>query len=77
MTARIQTVRADTNPRYCALRSDFKRLTGCPVIVITSFNVRGEPVVCSPACAAGNAHLLKSAQNNRLKRTCSNALELD
>jgi carbamoyltransferase len=47
-SARIQTVYADTNPRYHALLSRFHALTGCPVVVNTSFNVRGEPVVCSP-----------------------------
>jgi carbamoyltransferase len=47
-SARIQTVHADTNPRYYALISRFKALTGCPVLVNTSFNVRDEPIVCSP-----------------------------
>ncbi|HEX2163110.1 MAG TPA: carbamoyltransferase C-terminal domain-containing protein, partial [Thermoanaerobaculia bacterium] len=47
-SARVQTVHADTNPRYHALISEFERLTGCPVIVNTSFNVRGEPIVCTP-----------------------------
>ncbi|HUO86243.1 MAG TPA: carbamoyltransferase [Thermoanaerobaculia bacterium] len=47
-SARIQTVHADTNPRYHALIAEFDRLTGCPVIVNTSFNVRGEPIVCTP-----------------------------
>jgi carbamoyltransferase len=47
-SARVQTVHRDTNPRYHALISAFKRLTGCPVIVNTSFNVRGEPIVESP-----------------------------
>ncbi|MFM8970842.1 MAG: carbamoyltransferase C-terminal domain-containing protein, partial [Actinomycetota bacterium] len=47
-SARIQTVHRETNPRYHALISEFKRLTGCPVIVNTSFNVRGEPIVESP-----------------------------
>jgi carbamoyltransferase len=47
-SARIQTVHAETNPRYHALLTRFKELTGCPVIVNTSFNVRGEPIVCSP-----------------------------
>ncbi len=47
-SARIQTVHADTNPRYHALLSRFKELTGCPVLVNTSFNVRGEPIVCTP-----------------------------
>jgi len=47
-SARIQTVHRETNPRYHALISEFKRLTGCPVIVNTSFNVRGEPIIESP-----------------------------
>ncbi|MBI4516776.1 MAG: carbamoyltransferase [Deltaproteobacteria bacterium] len=47
-SARIQTVHADTNPVYHALLSRFHALTGCPVLVNTSFNVRGEPIVCSP-----------------------------
>ncbi len=47
-SARIQTVHADTNPTYHALLSRFHALTGCPVLVNTSFNVRGEPIVCTP-----------------------------
>jgi carbamoyltransferase len=47
-SARVQTVHRETNPRYHALLSRFKALTGCPVIVNTSFNVRGEPIVCTP-----------------------------
>ncbi len=47
-SARIQTIHAETNPRYHALVSAFDRLTGCPVVVNTSFNVRGEPIVGSP-----------------------------
>ena len=47
-SARIQTVDRETNPRYHALITEFERLTGCPVIVNTSFNVRGEPIVCTP-----------------------------
>jgi carbamoyltransferase len=47
-SARVQTVHSDTNPRYYALISRFKELTGCGVIVNTSFNVRGEPIVCTP-----------------------------
>ena len=47
-SARIQTVHADTNPRYHALISAFKDMTGCPLVVNTSFNVRGEPIVCTP-----------------------------
>ena len=47
-SARIQTVHRETNPRYHALITRFKALTGCPVLVNTSFNVRGEPIVCTP-----------------------------
>jgi len=47
-SARVQTVRREDSPRYHALLSEFDRLTGCPVIVNTSFNVRGEPIVCTP-----------------------------
>jgi carbamoyltransferase len=47
-SARIQTVHKETNPRYHALISRFKSLTGCPVIVNTPFNVRGEPIVATP-----------------------------
>ena len=47
-SARIQTVSRKTNPRYYNLINAFKKRTGCPTIVNTSFNVRGEPIVCSP-----------------------------
>jgi len=47
-SARVQTVHEDTNPRYYGLLKEFERQTGCGVLVNTSFNVRGEPVVCSP-----------------------------
>src|ERR1043165_5036918 len=47
-SARIQTVTEDTNPDYYALIKAFESLTGCPVIINTSFNCRGEPIVCSP-----------------------------
>jgi carbamoyltransferase len=47
-SARIQTVRRETNPLYWEILEAFRRKTGCPVIVNTSFNVRGEPIVCSP-----------------------------
>ena len=50
-SARIQTVTRDTNPNYYDLIREFERLTGCPVLVNTSFNVRGEPIVCAPADA--------------------------
>ena len=47
-SARIQTVHANTNPLFHRLLTRFKELTGCPVLVNTSFNVRGEPIVCTP-----------------------------
>ncbi len=47
-SARVQTVHAETNPRYYRLLKRFEAQTGCPVLVNTSFNVRGEPIVCSP-----------------------------
>jgi carbamoyltransferase len=47
-SARVQTVHQETNPRYYALIKRFKELTGCPIIVNTSFNVRGEPIICTP-----------------------------
>ena len=47
-SARVQTVSEKTNPRYYKLISAFKQRTGCPTIVNTSFNVRGEPIVCTP-----------------------------
>jgi carbamoyltransferase len=57
-SARIQTVSAETNPLFHRLLTQFKQLTGCPVLVNTSFNVRGEPIVCTPEdafrCFMGN-----------------------
>jgi len=50
-SARIQTVTADRNPRFHRLISEFERRTGCPLVVNTSFNVRGEPIVCTPTDA--------------------------
>jgi carbamoyltransferase len=47
-SARVQTVDAETNPRFHRLLRAFESLTGCPVLVNTSFNVRGEPIVCTP-----------------------------
>jgi carbamoyltransferase len=47
-SARVQTVHRETNPRFWNLLTAFKQHTGCPVLVNTSFNVRGEPVVCTP-----------------------------
>jgi carbamoyltransferase len=47
-SARLQTVRRETNPVYHAILSAFRERTGCPVVVNTSFKVRGEPIVCTP-----------------------------
>jgi carbamoyltransferase len=89
-SARIQTVHQETNPRYYKLLKEFKALTGCSVLVNTSFNVRGEPIVCTPEdafrCFMGseievlvieNALLFKENQNPDLKLDYKNAFELD
>jgi len=89
-SARVQTVHADTNPRFHALISRFKAKTGCPVLVNTSFNVRGEPIVCTPEDAfrcfmgndiemlvVGNCMLRKSDQDPALKLDYKNQFELD
>jgi carbamoyltransferase len=89
-SARIQTVHAETNPRYHALLTRFKELTGCPVIVNTSFNVRGEPIVCSPEDAfrcfmgteaewlvVGDCVLDKAEQNPALKLDYQGSFEPD
>jgi carbamoyltransferase len=89
-SARIQTVSKHTNPKYHALISKFKEITGCPVLVNTSFNVRGEPIVCSPEDAfnclmgtdidflvVGNCILRKEQQNQALVKDYKNAYELD
>ena len=89
-SARIQTVHRDTNPKYHALISAFKQKTGCPVIVNTSFNVRGEPIVCTPedafrcfmgteieVLAVGNCFLRKDEQDPALMKNYAEAFELD
>ena len=89
-SARIQTVSTDTNPLFHRLLQRFKALTGCPVLVNTSFNVRGEPIVCTPEDAfrcfmgneldvlvVGNCVLNKSEQDSALKQDYSSAFELD
>jgi carbamoyltransferase len=89
-SARIQTVHTETNPRFHALLSAFKRKTSCPVLVNTSFNVRGEPIVRTPeeafrcfmgtdldVLAIGNLYLQKSKQDSALKLDYKNAFELD
>lgn len=89
-SARIQTVHRETNARYHALLSRFKARTGCPVLVNTSFNVRGEPIVCTPSdafrCFMGseievlvveNCILYKEHQNPALKLDYTITFELD
>ncbi len=89
-SARIQTIHKETNPKYHALVSRFKELTGCPVVVNTSFNVRGEPIVCTPEDAfrclmgteieflvVGNSVMRKEDQDPALKLDYKNAYELD
>ena len=89
-SARIQTVNKNTNERYYDLISKFKEKTGCPVIVNTSFNVRGEPIVNSPTDAfncfmgteldylvIGNCILEKSQQDPNLKKNYSEEFDLD
>jgi carbamoyltransferase len=89
-SARIQTVSADTNPLFHRLLRQFKAMSGCPVLVNTSFNVRGEPIVCTPEDAfrcfmgneldvlvVGNCVLGKSEQDSALKQDYSSAFELD
>lgn len=89
-SARIQTVSADVNPEYHALISAFNEHTGCPVLVNTSFNVRGEPIVCTPEDAfrcfmgteldnlvIGNCFLIKESQDEQLIIDYKNEFELD
>lgn len=89
-SARIQTVHRETNPRYHALISTFNVLTGCPAVVNTSFNVRGEPIVGTPedafrcfmgteieTLAVGNCLLRKEWQDPSLKLNYESAFELD
>ena len=89
-SARIQTVTKNTNPRYYDLISKFKKKTGCPLIINTSFNVRGEPIVNTPTDAfncfmgteldylvIGNCILDKLKQNTNFKKNYKNKFELD
>ena len=89
-SARIQTVHAETNPRHHALLKRFKTKTGCPILVNTSFNVRGEPIVCTPEDAfrcfmgteldvlvVGDCFMTKKEQDQTLKRDYKDAFELD
>jgi len=89
-SARIQTVHKDTNSIFYKLIEEFYRLTGVPVLVNTSFNVRGEPIVCTPSdafnCFMGtdldvlvcnNFVLKKNVQNQSLIKNYINKYELD
>ena len=90
-SARIQTVHANINPVYYSLISEFKKLSGCPVLVNTSFNVRGEPIVCTPEdafrcfmrtdmdyLAIGNSFVSKTGQSHKKKEELlTETFELD
>jgi carbamoyltransferase len=89
-SARVQTVHSDTNPLYHKLLTQFKQRSGCPILVNTSFNVRGEPIVCFPEDAfrcfmgtgietliIGNCYLKKDAQKTDLKTDYKDSFELD
>ena len=89
-SARIQTVHADTNSKFHAVISKFKEKTGCPIVVNTSFNVRGEPIICSPTdafrcfmgtemdvLAVGNYILYKEHQDEALRENYVEHYELD
>lgn len=89
-SARIQTVHTETNPKYHRLISEFEKLTQCPVLVNTSFNVRGEPIVCTPEdafrCLMGtdldvlvvnDCYLVKQQQDPNLVKNYKDIFELD
>ena len=89
-SARVQSVHKETNSKYYKLISEFKKKTGCPVIINTAFNVRGEPIVNTPKAAfncfmgtdldtlvIGNCYLKKEKQKNELKKNYKNKYELD
>jgi len=89
-SARVQTVTSETNPRFAALLQAFEAKTGCPVLVNTSFNIRGEPIVCTPEDAfrcfmgceldvlvVGDCWLEKAAQDPALKTDYRGDFELD
>lgn len=89
-SARVQTVQAETNSRFHTLLSAFKAATGCPVLVNTSLNVRGEPIAATPedafrcfmgteldCLAVGNLYLVKGDQDPSLRCDYSGAFELD
>jgi len=89
-SARIQTVHKETNPKFYALITKFKEITDCSVLVNTSFNVRGEPIVCTPVDAfrcfmgtdldllvIGNCILRKDLQDSSLIEDYKDKYELD
>jgi carbamoyltransferase len=89
-SARIQTVHKETNTIYHKLLTEFKSQTGCPVLINTSFNVRGEPIVCTPedafrcfmgsgieALAIGNCLLTKESQKLNMKENYAEMFALD
>ena len=89
-SARIQTVHPETNAKFYEIISKFKEKTGCPLVINTSFNVRGEPIVCNPIdafkcfmgtdldmLAVGNYLLIKEKQNKALKENYKERYELD
>jgi carbamoyltransferase len=89
-SARVQTVHAETNARFHDLLAEFHKITGCPVLVNTSFNVRGEPIVCTPedafrcfmgtnidVLAIGNCLARKTDQDPALKQNYEHKFELD
>ena len=89
-SARIQTVHKNTNNKYFSLIKKFKEITGCPVLVNTSFNVRGEPIVNTPKDAfncfmgteldilvIGDCYLKKKDQDQSFKKDYKSAFELD
>ena len=89
-SARIQTVNKERNLKYFKLISKFNEKTDCPILVNTSFNVRGEPIVNTPKDAfncfmgteldklvIGNCYLEKKKQNSKLKKNYSKEFELD
>ena len=89
-SARIQTVHKETNLIFYKLIEEFKRITGCPILVNTSFNIRAEPIVNSPEDAfkcfmgtgldmlvVGNSVMVKKNQKNKLQKNYTNQFELD
>ena len=89
-SSRIQTVHKRTNPSYHALLTEFYKISGCPIVVNTSFNVRGEPIVCTPLdafkcfmgtemdiLAIGDFILYKNEQNPKLKKSYKSKYKLD